>query len=456
MEIENTRLTSLEERKEQYSEKKNAWNDLYTRLSTLLSKLTDLKLSSTFTSMTVNSSDSNALTANAKSGTASGTYRIGIIQLAQAHRMASVSQVAADDGAALGLEGTFSITVNGETRSITVNATDSLSDIMDLINAIPEDGQTDSGAGDVVSASIIDHRLVLTSKTSGEEGEISFEDPDNVLQGLQLVSDTSGTIIPDAVVQEAQDAVFTVDGLTITRTTNTVTDVIQGVTLNLLGVTDTNGNGAIEPAETLRLEISQDIQTTIDAVNAVVEQYNTVMDFISTALGDEGDLQGDTTLARIQSYLRQLMTDRITGLTGSYQTPWSIGLSTGAVAGSGTLTFDSSGKITVDTETLAAALEDDPAAVMAVFTNDGGTGLVDRLAEYITSLVRSGDGLIPFREQSLQKIMDDLDDQIERMEERLTLKEEQLREQFAAMEEALATLQSQGDWLASLIDGWGN
>jgi flagellar hook-associated protein 2 len=149
------------------------------------------------------------------------------------------------------------------------------------------------------------------------------------------------------------------------------------------------------------------------------------------------------------------MTDRISGLTVDYQTPWSIGISTGANVGSGSLTFDRSGKITLDTEKLAAALEADPDAVVAVFTNDGKTGLVDRLESYLTALVRSGDGIIPSREQSLQNIMDDIDDQVARMEDRLAMKEEQLRRQFTAMEQALAALQSQGDWLAGQIASLG-
>lgn len=455
MDLERIPLTRLQQRKDQYNVEKNAWRDIYTRLSSLASKLSDLKLSSTFTGMKATSSNTSALTATAASNAAAGSYRVGVLQLAQAHKVASVSQLTAEDEAALNLNGTFDITVNGQTRSVTVSTTDSLQAIKDLINAVPPEGQTSPGAGDIVTASVIDHRLVITSKTSGSPGEITFEDNDNVLQSLQLVSDTSGTIIPEAIVQAAQDAKFTIDGLTITRSTNTVTDVIQGVTLNLLAITDTNGNGVIDPAETLSLDIDRDTQKAVDAVKAMVDQYNSVMDFISTKAGDEGDLQGDPTLARFQNSLWQRMTDRINGLTGDYQTPWSIGISTGANVGSGSLTFDRSGKITLDTEKLTAALETDPEAVVAVFTNDGKTGLVDRLDSYLTALVRSGDGIIPSREQSLQNIMDDIDDQVVRMEDRLAMKEEQLRRQFTAMEQALAALQSQGNWLAGQIASLG-
>ncbi|PRR70276.1 flagellar filament capping protein FliD [Neomoorella humiferrea] len=602
MNLERVPLTKLQQRKNQYNVEKNAWHDIYTRLSNLQSKLASLKLSSTFTGMKATSSNTAVLTATASSSAVAGRYRIGIVQLAQAHKVASqqplvygtetqiltdtfndatytagvatlsnltqdttngiirlssgtsgsitsnaisinaanggrltltVSQqerlntnyvyqyrtfdgttwsdwqtlgslngdgflgykthtltatlngnvqqiqlratlngdstsipMLADwtanfqpatpvtsDTQALGLSGSFSITVGGQTRNITVSASDSLQSIAALINTVPASGQT-SGAGDIVTAAVIDHRLVLTSKTSGAAGAMSFTDSNGVLNSLGLV-DGSGKILSGAVVQDARDAVFTVDGLTISRPTNTITDVITGVTLNLLGVTDADGNKAISDAETINLEVGHDIQKAIDAVKELVDQYNSVMDFISTKGGKDGDLQGDPTLARIGSSLWRLMTDTVSGLTGNYRTPWSIGISTGEVAGSGALTFDRSGKITLDTDKLTAALQADPQAVMAIFTNDGKTGLADRLDTYLTSLVRSGDGLIPSREKSLQDIMDDIDDQISRMEDRLAIKEEQLRRQFTAMEQALAALQSQGNWLAGQIAGLG-
>ncbi|GEA16638.1 hypothetical protein E308F_28840 [Moorella sp. E308F] len=450
MDIERIPLTRLQQRKDQYNVEKNAWHDIYTRLSNLQSKLTDLKLASTFTGMKATSSNTSALTASAASNAVAGSYKVGIIRLAQAHKVASVEQLTADDNNSLGFSGTFTIKVNGIVRTITVDAGDSLNSISAKINKSPDEG----GAGDIVTASVIDHRLVIASKTSGANGGIQFNDDatTHILNSLKIIDATDTTkLLAGAEIARAQDAEFTIDGLTITRSSNTITDVIQGVTLNLLAVTDTDGNGTIEAAETLSLDIGKDTQKAVDAVKAMVDQYNSVMDFISTKAGDEGDLQGDPTLARVQSYLWQLMTAEIAGITGPYQTPWSIGISTGATVGSASLTFDRSGKLTLDTEKLTAALEDDPAAVMAVFTNDSGTGLVDRLDDYLTSLVRSGDGIIPSREKSLQDIMDDLDDQIARMEDRLAIKEEQLRRQFTAMEQALAALQSQGNWLAGQI-----
>ncbi|MGI9862413.1 flagellar filament capping protein FliD [Moorella naiadis] len=454
MDIERIPLVNLQQRQSTYETQKNAWQDIYTRLTSLQSKLGNLELATTFTSLKATSGNPAALTATVGTGAVAGSYQVGVIQLAQAYKVASVNQVTTDDTAALNLSGTFSITVGGQTRSVTVSATDSLQSISNLINALPPSGQTSPGAGDIVTASVVDHRLVITSKTSGAAGGITFSDPNKVLNSLGLV-DTSGTVLAGAVVQAAQDAKFTVDGLAISRPTNTVSDVIAGVTLNLLGITDANKNGTIEAGETVSLQVANDTQPAVDAIQALVDQYNSVMDFISTKLGDKGDLQGDPTLAGIQSRLWQLMTGQVAGLTGNYQTPWSIGISTGPNVGDGALTFDRSGKITLDTTKLTAALTADPNAVANLFKNSGGTGLAEKLDSYIATLVRAGDGIITSQEQGIQNIIDDMNQQIAAMQDQLNAKEDQLRQQFTAMETALASLQSQGAWLSGQLAGLG-
>lgn len=450
MELERTPVKRLQQRKSTLQIQKGAWHDLYTRLSTLQSKLSELKLAYTFNSYKATSSNPDVLTASTGSGATAGSYHVGIIQLAQAHKVAGAKYSSVTEP--LGLSGTFYITVASKTRYVTISNTDSLQNIKNLINTVTPEGGTGPGAGDIVTATIVDNRLIITSKTIGEAGEISFSDPDHILENLGLV-DSTGNILSEANIQAPQDAKFTIDGITVTRSTNSVSDAIPGVTLNLLGITDKNYNGIIESGETINLQVSRDTQRAVDAIQAFVNQYNSVMDFISTKIGKGGDLQGDPTLARIQQTLWKMVTEIVEGTSGKYRTLWDIGISTGSVVGSGTLTFDRSGKLTLDTSKLTAALEDDPEAVLALFENIADKGVAEKLDTYINALVRSGDGILTTKEQSLQDIMDDLEEQINRLEERLAAKEEQLKKQFAAMEKALSMLQSQGAWLSSQIMG---
>ncbi|AOQ23421.1 hypothetical protein MTAT_10020 [Moorella thermoacetica] len=327
------------------------------------------------------------------------------------------------------VSGTFKI--NGREINIATPTSD-LTVIRDAIN--------NAKAG--VTASIINDKLQLTSNNTGLAGAMKLEDvsPSNVLTTLGLLS---GGVNND--LQAAQDAEVLVNGALVKSATNTITNAIPGVTLNLLKAT------GIEET----LTIAQDTKVAVDALQAFVDQYNSVMDFISTKIGKDGDLQGDPTMARLQQTLWTTVTGSVNGASGKYRNLWDIGISTGALVGSGSLTFDRSGKLTLDTAKLTAALEADPASVQSLFSNDLAGGVAQRLDSYIYSLIRSGDGILNAKEQSLQNIMDDIDDQIARMEDSLTMKEDQLRRQFTAMEQALAALQSQGNWLAGQIAGLG-
>ncbi|CEP68886.1 Flagellin hook, IN motif [Moorella glycerini] len=449
MDIERIPLTRLQQRKSQYNLEKNAWHDVYVRISSLWNTLGDLKLASTFNSFKATSSNEAALTATADSNAVPASYEIDITQLAKPETVASSSQVSTADNVSLGLPaGKLYINFDDGTskqRYIDVDSNSTLQSIVEAINIVPPT-TSDPGAGDIVTASIVDHKLVITSKTSGSGVSISFSDDASgaITDKLYLTSPTE--------IQRGQDAQFSVNGLAVTRSKNTVDDVIQGVTLNLKGVT----NGAVN------LQIASDTQRAIDAVNAFVAQYNSVMDFIATKLGDKGDLQSDPTLMAIQEKLRQLASGIVSGVTGPYKSLQDIGISTGEVVGSGTLTFDRSGKLTINTDKLTAALEKDADAVYQLFYNNSGTGGVAVSFDiYLTFLIKgTGNstytkGILVAQEDAAQNIIDDIDDQIARMEDRLAMKEEQLRRQFTAMEQALAALQSQGNWLAGQIAGLG-
>ncbi|MGB9919135.1 MAG: flagellar filament capping protein FliD [Moorellales bacterium] len=617
LELERTPVTRLEKRKSELTVVKNAWKDLGTRLQSLLSTLTALKLESTFKARTVTSSNSNAVTATASATASAGIYRVWVGQLAQAHKVATpqprvygtpqsliswdgfddpvrtdsysslnqltflgtedkalqisgsslsgsietdpigfdapqggrftltathtrtlnvrfryeyqyyrtdtgawsgwvpfagspftystgggsdtvtvsaeipypVSQVrvravlertdtqviplllgwslqgeaagpVADASTALGLSGRFSITVGSEAVEVQVESHYSLNDIKNAINAATVQGKT------LVTASVIDNRLVITSNTVGAAGRMRFEDLEgSVLQTLGLI-DPGGNLAEGAEIQAAQDAVLWLDGLRVTRSGNVINDVLPGVTLNLLAVTDTNGNSQRDPAEEVALEVKTNQQAAVEAVRGFVEQYNSVMDFIAsklgkTATGEPGDLFGDPTLARIQQSLRELVFRKV-DITGTpYTSAGTVGLSTGAYY-TGSLGFDRSGKLTLDEAKLARALEEDPNGVYQLFASSGG--LARRLEDYLKQLTRLGagtnpavgEGVIGTKQKMLDLTLKDIDNQIARWEDRLARREEQLRRQFTAMEAMLGNLQSQANWLAGQITSLQN
>jgi len=549
MELESTSVKKLQQRRSTLQIQKDAWHDIYTRLSTLQSKLASLKISSTFQARKAISSDESTFTATADATAATGNYKVRVDKLAQAEIIQStllgsiledtfigssnidLSQTTAyvdynqgkvtlgasapydnsnskeivsqnksisgisylrfyanaskptntnikyyystDNGTtwieiadpgstgteiyvggatqikfkavlstgdsnvtpelfdyrfveARKVSGTFKI--NG--REITIsNPTSDLTVIRDAIN--------NARAG--VTASIVNDKLLLTGDNTGASATIKLEDVSGTL--LTDLGLLSGGVNND--LQRAQDAEVWVNGLLVKSATNTVTNAIPGVTLTLHKATGIDEN----------LTITNDTAPAVNAIQDFVNQYNSVMDFISTKIGKGGDLQGDPTLARIQQTLWKMVTETVEGTSGKYRTLWDIGISTGSVVGSGALTFDRSGKLALDTTKLTAALEDDPDAVRALFENGADKGIAEKLDSYIKGLVRSGDGVLTTKEKFLEDVMDDIEEQIARLEERLAAKEEQLRKQFAAMEKALSMLQSQGAWLNAQIMG---
>ncbi|TDA65480.1 MAG: hypothetical protein D9V47_13430 [Clostridia bacterium] len=427
MAIERRPVTLLETRKADLDVEYNAWGDVRTRLTSLQSPLTTLKLSFTFTAKKATSSNESILTASAGTAATPGAYTVEVTSLAKAHVVASAQGATAPEG------GTFAI----NSQEISVSAGATLANVRDAIN--------NAEAG--VTAQLIDDRLVITSNTTGTAGTISFSDDPttNVLEDLGvLVSGSPNT------VQSAADAALTINGLDVIRSTNTITDLIEGVTINLKDTT----------ASPVTLTVASDTEAITGAVQAFVDQYNSVMDFLATkmgktATGEPAELFGDPTAARIQQQLKQLVTDRVAGLTASYTSLADIGITTADT--SATLGFSQAGKLTIDTAKLQAALEDDPDAVAALFNSNTGTtkGVAVRLASYVDSLVKYGTGVgagvINNKQDMISEQMKDLEDQIARWEDRLALREERLWRQFTALEQALSTMQAQGIWLSSQI-----
>lgn len=447
MDIERIPLSRLKTRQNEYTREKNAWYDLNLRLSTLWNKLTALKLASTFTTLKATSSNTEVLAATVSSGAVPATYDITIIQLAKPETVASSAQVSTADNVALNLPaGRLYINLNDGTlqqRYIEVNSTSTLQSIVEAINATPPAGGG-AGAGDLVTASIVDHKLVIASKTTGSGISITFSDDQGGAITDQLYLTTP------VEIQTGQDAQFTINGLVVTRKKNTVDDVITGLTLELKNVT----------SSTVTLQISWDTERAVDAIKAFVDQYNSALDFIASKLGDRGELQGDPTLILIQEKLRELATGRVEGVAGPYKSLQDIGINTGEVVGSGVLSFDRTGKLSINMAKLTEALQANPEAVYELFYNSGGSnGLAVSFDRYLSLLVGNtsgtitSKGILKVKEEAVQNIIQDLDKQIARMEDLLAMKEEQLRRQFTAMEKALSLLQAQGAWLSSQIMG---
>ncbi|HEY8417198.1 MAG TPA: flagellar filament capping protein FliD [Limnochordales bacterium] len=406
MALERRPITQLQQRKNTLQQQKDAWRDINTRLNNLSSRLSDLQLSSTYLSRTATSSDTGVLTVSAGTAAAPGRYKIEVVQLAQAHRVASDQF---DPEKALGLNGT--IRINGQ--AITIAAGDTLTVIAQKIN--------EAGAG--VSATIIDGRLVITASEMNKA--IQFVGGGGVLTGLGILSG-SGQLKHE--LQAPQAAKIIVDGLEVTRASNTINDVLPGVTLTLQ-----------DTGETV-VVVQHDVNRAVERIRAFVDQYNSVQSFISDKTGKGQILQGDVLLQRIQAQLRQDATAPVNGQGLPYNQLALIGIS-----------VDRHGTMTLDEAKLRAALNEDPDAVRRLFAatpeEDGFAGVAVRLRDRLEMWLQTSGGALVSRQQMFDARMQDIDRSIERLEERLALREQTLRRQFVALEEVMSAFQVQSTWL---------
>jgi flagellar hook-associated protein 2 len=406
----------------QLEKQKSSWRDINSRISSLGDKLTDLKFSSTYNSRKAVSSNEAVATAIASNDAAEANYDLEVIQLAQAERAASTADIA-DSTTDLASVGAGKISIRG--TEIDIQADYSLNDIRDEIN-----NTQDLGA----KATIIDNNLVIESTETGTENSLNLKDVNgSVLADLGVNTIAGG---------EAQNAQVSINGIDVESKSNTIDQAVAGMKFELIEA----GNSTIE--------VAKDTEKAEKAVQDFVDQYNSVMDFIDSKSNynsetEEGAiLQGDSTLMRVQSRLRQSIMDSVeTG--GDLSHISQIGIS-----------IDRDGTMSLDSDKLNKALTNDSEAVAKFFnaesSEDGYTGMANRLDGYIDQLIKSNTGLIPSRMESFDQRIDNLNDDIIDVEESVEMTRKRYTQQFTAMETALAEMQQQSSWMQSQLSSLGS
>lgn len=361
-------------------------------------------------------------TATASSSAALGTYSVVVDQLASAHKLQSA---AAAKDTQIG-NGTLTIQVGSEDSfDITIEpGKGTLSDIRSAINA--------QGAGKGVSATIVrgdaGDVLVLSSSKVGSEGAmtITASGGDN---GLNVLNTTGGTM---TVAAAAQDAQVTVDGISRTVSSNHITDMIDGVTLDLTKA---------KPGDSFSLDVTSDPSTLKASVLSVVSAYNTALSALRTqsAAGGEGKvagaLSGDSITRGMQQSLRN-------AIGGNYSALTDLGLKT-AVDGS----------LSLDGAKFDAAMLADPGKVKAVFGDEAafGKGMRDMLHNYL------GDqGLLTDRTKSLDERMKSVTQQRTDLNARMDRVEAAYRRQFTALDAMMAKMQSTSSYLTQQLGQLSN
>ena len=275
-------------------------------------------------------------------------------------------------------------------------------------------------------------------------------------QSFTLTSeDADGDAVTNVVfgdpLQEADDAIVEINGLEITRSTNTITDVIDGVTFELY---DTNTNS---PATLSLLQntssIKESIQNLVVAYNDFNDTMTILLDRQSEVEQYGGALAGDSLAASIRTRIRALITDDSTTPGTDIEAARDVGIS-----------FDRDGKMTLDETTLDEALSDSLADVVTMFTADSDdkslyssadAGLAGDLVREIDEMLRYS-GLLREQTDNITTKMDAYKADLEKLEERMQKLLTMYTQQFSVMESVVGSTNSMRTSLTSSFEGMMN
>ncbi|QGT78046.1 flagellar filament capping protein FliD [Guyparkeria halophila] len=424
------RRNLLASREASYEATLSGLSKLKSAASELSSAAFDLRSLDTFRSRAVTSSNEDILTATASPGTALGKYQVEVGQLATAQKQASAGF--ADSTATVG-SGQLTFDTSSSSFSVAVAAGDSLATIRDKING--------ASGNDSVQASILnvddgaggtEARLVFSARETGTANAVTVtatdDDGNNTdAAGLSRLASANLTELT-----AAQDAQVTIDGLSVTSSTNQVDGVIEGMTLNL---------NQAQPGTKVEVAVEGDNGPVLEALNSFVEKYNALNSTYRnlTAYNAEteqgGVLQGDATANGINRGLRSLLGGNIG--TGTIDNLAEIGIQ-----------IDSEGKMTLDEATAEEALNSDSQAVKD-FLTDPTNGLSQQVDELLQPYL-SFDGIIDNRTDSLNRSIDRIEDQRAALDRRMENYRDSLTTQFTAMDKIVQNMQSSASYLSRI------
>lgn len=395
MSVEQQPLALLQKKETSYQAKLSGFGTLKGALSQFQTAVKGLSDISKFQAAKAGIADPLVAGVSATSSATPGTYALKVTQLAQAQKLVAagtVSQVApvgsgvisfdfgTISGGILGADGKYTggasfASAGAGIKTVTIDATNnSLSGIRDAINK----------AGIGVTASIVNdggaspYRLALTSTATGKASsmKISVADtaPDTGLSAL-LNNDPAG-VQTMSQTATGQNAEMTIDGIAVSKASNSVNDVITGVTLNLLKE---------NPLAATAISVTRDSTAVTASVNAFVKSYNDITQTLRDAAAynpatkQAAVLNGEATVRTIASQVRGVMTNSVAGGAGAFSRLSEIGVNLGK-----------DGLLTVDSTKLTKAMDSNFDDLASLFATTGKA--TNSLVSYSSSSTKTVPG----------------------------------------------------------------
>jgi len=435
---EKATLTPITKQQSSYTAKLSGYGTMKSALEAFQTANTALSKADLFTATSTTSS-STAFSATTTGNAIAGKYTISVTQLAQAQTLTS-NTTQKDSKAAIATgDSVLTIQQGGDKKAVTIDisaANSSLTGIRDAIN--------NAKAG--VSASVInvgngEYRLSITSNDTGKDNGMTLSiSGDDTLKSFMGYDGTSGGMKESV---NAQNAKLTVNNVAIENSSNTISDALEDITLNLNDVTSGNQT----------LTITQDNTKAQDAVKAWVTAYNALQDTFGTLTKytsvdpgadaqdtSNGALIGDSTLRTIQTQLKSVLSNTLS--TSSYKTLAQIGVTTDP----------STGKLELDDKKLTEALKKDSAGVGTLIVGDGKkTGITTAIGSNLTSWL-STTGIIQAAKDGVSKTLNKLTKDYNTASDLIDQKVARYKAQFTQLDVLMSSLNNTSSYLTQQFE----
>ncbi|SDZ79917.1 flagellar hook-associated protein 2 [Desulfuromusa kysingii] len=406
MEVERQPLELLETDIEYFELETEAYAEFDTLLANLRDSASSMDSLDSLANYSATSGDSSLLMATASNSAMAGTYHVEVLSLAESQKDVSAEGFADSDSELL--SGTLTIGENS------IDYTDvTLEELSEMINeadtglraAIINDG-TESG-----------YRLTLRGEEAGQAIE--------VLGTGSIAIDT----LSNGHTYSASQAHVIVDNVDIYSNSNTLDSAIPGLSIELFDA---------EIGSEVTLTVATDTSKLSSSISSFVSSFNAIVQWIDDEEGNSW--ANDSGIVGAKRKLQNFLTTNVSG-SESFSNLVELGFSTDYTTG----------LISVDSETLDAALATDMDGVLALFAGDDETdGIADLMYAYLDSETDSDDGISARRKDSNDANIDRLNSRIELMEIRLETREEYLRAQFTAMETLMSEMETQSSYLSEI------
>lgn len=445
MEVERGPVDKLNRKSASYETQLSVFSTLKGKISSFQSAVQGLTESGSFKSFSTGSTNSSALTATAGSTATPGSYTLNVSSLAQSQQLVAAGQLTSNSAIGSGASttlnfdfgsitgGTFdsgSGTYTGATftsggagvQTVTIDSSNNtLEGIRDAVNA------ADIG----VSASIVNdggaspYRLVFSSTASGASNSMSISVSGDATLSNLLSNDPAGTQNM-AETLTAQNANFTVNGVAITKTSNTVTDAIEGVTLSLKQIT----------TEPVNLTVTKDTAAINEAANKFISEYNALMSDLkslsafATTGASAGTLAGDPAVRQMISELTTIIGGTVSG--GAYTALSNVGITTNVGVG-----------LSLDTTLFNTAIDENLDDLANLFT--ASDGFATKLNEWATTSLNI---TVDTRTNNIKDAISAIADEVAIREVRLASLEKRYTAQFTNLNVVLASFSSQQTFIS--------